>query len=493
MPFGKNEFYKQYTLQLSPFPAYIMFEVATSLARRYAGSSLGTIVSEFENGISRGYFIRKEVLDCGNEISEKLLVGKIRISNVFFDFKQLNVKLQKMAVEINKSNLAKMQGTKLSSTFADFAEIYAKTFTVAVLPFLCDFSLAKMAGEELEAELGFKKATIAMSALSAPTGISWVKEEEMELAALAKKAQAKGIGSVSELKKTALANEFNFHISNWRWLPYDYQGEPLSDSHFEERLNHYLKNPKKIIDGIKHAQKKTEKERQNAFKIFKKGAIVQRGANHKGAKMALLLGELAYFKEYRKGLMSKSLYLIEPLLKEIAKRIGIHISRARFLWPSEVGKALNEPAKWNRELESRYAYFVYIQTSDGYEIYTGSRARQELKKIRMEKMGDEIKGTIACMGLATGRVRIIVTPFDLHKMRKGDILVSPMTTPDLVPAIKLAAGIITDTGGMTSHAATISREFKIPCIIGTQHATEILKDGEKVEVDANKGIVKRIK
>lgn len=82
---------------------------------------------------------------------------------------------------------------------------------------------------------------------------------------------------------------------------------------------------------------------------------------------------------------------------------------------------------------------------------------------------------------------------DNKKVKKGDILVSPMTTSAFMPAIKKATAIVTDEGGITCHAAIVSRELNTPCIIGTKIATQVLKDGDIVEVDANKGIVRLIK
>jgi pyruvate,water dikinase len=78
-------------------------------------------------------------------------------------------------------------------------------------------------------------------------------------------------------------------------------------------------------------------------------------------------------------------------------------------------------------------------------------------------------------------------------MKEGNILVTTMTTPDFVPLMQKAAAIVTDIGGLLSHAAIVSREMKKPCIIGTHVATKILKDGNIVEVDAIKGIVRKVK
>ena len=109
----------------------------------------------------------------------------------------------------------------------------------------------------------------------------------------------------------------------------------------------------------------------------------------------------------------------------------------------------------------------------------------------------ELRGLTVSKGKSAkvrGRVRIIKNPFlENKKMKKGDILVAGMTSPEYIVVMRKAAAIITDHGGMTAHAAIVSRELKIPCIVKTKIATKVLKDGDLVEVDANKGIVKILK
>ena len=78
---------------------------------------------------------------------------------------------------------------------------------------------------------------------------------------------------------------------------------------------------------------------------------------------------------------------------------------------------------------------------------------------------------------------------EYDSFQKGDILVTEMTTPDWEPIMKISSGIITNKGGRTCHAAIVAREMRKPCIIGTKNATKVLKDGEMVEVDAERGIV----
>ncbi|NTU47012.1 hypothetical protein HGA88_05285 [Candidatus Roizmanbacteria bacterium] len=111
-----------------------------------------------------------------------------------------------------------------------------------------------------------------------------------------------------------------------------------------------------------------------------------------------------------------------------------------------------------------------------------------------------VRGTPASLGKATGKVKLITVDYtnfnalsrEISKMNKGDILVAETTAPELIVACRKASAIVTDVGGMLSHAAIVSREFGIPCIVGTENATQVFKDGDLVEVDANVGTVTKI-
>lgn len=104
-----------------------------------------------------------------------------------------------------------------------------------------------------------------------------------------------------------------------------------------------------------------------------------------------------------------------------------------------------------------------------------------------------VRGLPASPGLASGVVHVIDNPKDIDQFKKGEILVTLMTSPDWVPAMKKAAAIVTNNGGMTCHAAIVSREMQIPCIVGTKSkevaATDVLKTGDVVTVDAKNGVV----
>ncbi len=106
-----------------------------------------------------------------------------------------------------------------------------------------------------------------------------------------------------------------------------------------------------------------------------------------------------------------------------------------------------------------------------------------------ETGGVILKGLGATPGEASGDVRIVHKLDQLDKVEEGDIIVTEMTTPDMVPAMKRAAGIVTDEGGTTSHAAIVSRELGVPAVVGTESATEELADGQRVTIDGDKGTI----
>ncbi len=112
-----------------------------------------------------------------------------------------------------------------------------------------------------------------------------------------------------------------------------------------------------------------------------------------------------------------------------------------------------------------------------------------------KKPGEELK--IVVRGLSAGlrdygagTAKVVLSPDEAAKaMKKGDILVTDLTNPDFVPFMKIASAIVTDKGGVTSHAAIVSRELSIPCIVGTEIATKVMETGKQYTVDARNGVV----
>ncbi len=186
---------------------------------------------------------------------------------------------------------------------------------------------------------------------------------------------------------------------------------------------------------------------------------------------------------------------IDLLLKKAAELLPQEYKRhANFLTYSEIiGKLPSIQI-----LEKRRGGYIYYQGIVYAEINKNEFAKKHNLKIIQNNLitkeqTNEIYGKAAFKGRVIGEVRIVFEISDMEKINTGDILVTSMTTPDLIAISRNFSAIITDEGGMLCHAAIISREFKKPCIIGTKIATQVLHDGDLVEVDADNGIVKILK
>jgi pyruvate,water dikinase len=173
----------------------------------------------------------------------------------------------------------------------------------------------------------------------------------------------------------------------------------------------------------------------------------------------------------------------EELLKlgELAKRIERHYGSAQDI-------------EWAIDKDLSFPKDVFIVQSRPETVWSGKTmektAQLEGKKPE-EKLKVVAKGSAAGKrGYGVGVAKVVLSPDEAsEKMQKGDILVTDMTNPDFVPFMKIASAIVTDKGGITSHAAIVSRELAIPCVVGTETATQVMKTGKEYTVDARNGII----
>lgn len=193
-------------------------------------------------------------------------------------------------------------------------------------------------------------------------------------------------------------------------------------------------------------------------------------------------------------------YLI-PLMEELARRCGENIyDLQKYYLSFEMEAALSGKLLSQSEKERRKICFVGYLNHGEVAYLSGAEAealaRKELGGLYRAEAVMELHGTIAHAGYAKGIVRILGANDSVRakllreQFRQGEILVTQMTQPNIMDIARKAGAIITDEGGMLSHAAVISREFGIPCIVGTHVATQVLHDGDLVEVDAENGVVR---
>jgi len=187
------------------------------------------------------------------------------------------------------------------------------------------------------------------------------------------------------------------------------------------------------------------------------------------------------------------------LIEEIGKRKGLSLHEIKYLTPAEIKVLETKPKtpteEYKKEIQQRTKESGFIDINQECVCVIGEELEQ-LKDAVLQSEDysqiKEFKGLCASPGVARGKVKIVKSATEVGKVEKGDILVAIMTRPDYVTGMKKAAAIVTEEGGVTCHAAIVSRELKIPCIIGTKIATKALKEGQMVEVDATNGVVRKI-
>jgi phosphohistidine swiveling domain-containing protein len=297
-------------------------------------------------------------------------------------------------------------------------------------------------------------------------------------------------------------NEFNYHHAHSRGaIVYGYWGEPvitkklkalLSKKIKKEKIDHtlsLLSAPKTVDSKIKelyHPSKKVEKEKQNLINQLK--------LNKEEKELIEILSWFTFFYELGERVSS---LLYDELLKKIKQLVRTSEEYDLLMWydPQSLVDYFKNKKISQKEILDRKQMYILMINKGKLRVLAGQEAINYFNynfKEELPKKVQEIKGTVASLGKAKGQVKIVITQDDQRKMKKGDILVSTMTTPRLMSAVKMAAAIVTDEGGLTAHAAIVARELNIPCIVGTKIATKVLKDGDIVEVDANKGIVKKL-
>lgn len=292
---------------------------------------------------------------------------------------------------------------------------------------------------------------------------------------------------------TALRKKIQQHLDKNGALAMKFGlGKPWSEKEIIERITHLSKeNPEKKLQDLYNFHRESREKVEKIIKEFKSKKIKE---------LVELTRKYIWFRTYRTEIISNSFTIALPLFKEIGRRFNLSYQEVLSCTPNEL-ENFDFP---NKEKLSKRNKIILMHSINGLVYFNeNNKAKQILENLKNKisqknisepiTKSENITGVIAYKGKIRGKVKIVYDNSHLKKVEKGDILVSPMTTPDFVPAMEKASAFITDEGGILCHAAIVSREMQKPCIIGTGIATSILKDGDLVEVDANQGIVKILK
>jgi len=408
------------------------------------------------------------------------------------------------------SSLESATAEELVAYYKKFAELQSREYACGVLLPLLDVENPFMETELsafLKSKLEGAKLDDAYATFTYPAFDSVAQEQEKSLLSLyAELLKKPGLAQIISKESPQQALEYlkrthplefgklSSHAKKYCWVYYVYSGPAYTEQEFMEFISDYAR---RSVDPLRELEEKKRKREENEGK--KRKYLEELKPDEFNAEILRLTPLVVWAKPRRKDYQSKSYYHAEKLMREIARRLSITLDQARSAPIEMLENALENGGKVN---ESKLREIKRIHACIPTDIYgtmilIGNEASEFVLEQVEEKAGAseaaEIKGTCASGGTPVrGTVKIINSPDQLGKMNYGDVLVSVATTPSIVTAMKKAAAIVTDQGGLTCHAAIVSRELGVPCVVGTKIATASLKDGDLVEVDAMKGIVRKL-
>lgn len=325
-----------------------------------------------------------------------------------------------------------------------------------------------------------------VATLTAPSIPTYANEEEIALKKIAQEVHGT-FRTLAAFRRyvrghRGLYKRLVFHAARYYWVENSYFSKVLTVDFFINKL--YLLQKKRVegttVSAFRH-------NRQVKARLLRR-------LNDPVLDRVIRMSELmTHVQDSRKMGVIRFCHFLHIIFGHMAARTGLDPKDFHNIIEPELHDVFLE-RKIDRKmlLRRRRKNFAY-GTPFGYVVYGASEMERYVDEKQFQPdLGarDSIQGASAYSGKVTGIARLIRNAHQAQTFHTGDILVTNNTTPEFVPLMKRAGAVVTDQGGITCHAAIISRELGIPCIIGTKIATKVLKDGDMVEVDAERGIVR---
>lgn len=527
---GLNDLFKIYNelegeekfAVLEEMPDYAPFAAATAWSAELANvflhefgikNKFSKLLVIYDNNYGALCVVKSEFDKISQEIINKFLDNPDSGDRYNALVEDKHLKLFNATENLVKINLSSLSNRELLDIYNKNLKIYEDVHRMHWIQTTSDFGdnlLSKYLLDYLKAKVDSKKYSIGdiFSILTTPLEESYAVKEYKELLEI-----FKAIYNKRELKKyfkntetriivenlaefdVKIDNKINQHVKKWGWMGYGLVGPAWGKDYFIDLLCSFARqgsNPQKLLEK---QQAEKDELRAKQKKLFEE--LIRIDQVH--LRFFKIAQGLVYSKGIRKDSIFKYFYALENFYKEICRRFYLSMSQVRYLYHHEFKNLLLNNRFDVDLLNSRRKYSIYYSTGHYSKdlLLEGDKARKFIKRLSIIKENIEniklLQGDCASSGRARGEVTLVNTVEDIKKMKEGNVLVSIATNPNLVSAIKKSAAIVTDIGGITCHAAIISRELGIPCVIGTRIATKVLKDGNVVDVDATHGKVTIIK
>ncbi len=460
---------------LISLPSHAIGQEMFPLKRQYK-----LVANFYENNKTHWFTLVKDQDLMFEEMLDNYLRDKNYYIKWFNKWKVKTKKFHKLFDEINNLDFSRINNNKLIELHREFWKLIidCRRISMIIEPFT--FASERHLMKELmdySKKHKIKELGKIYSILSSPEKPSFNFQHDLELIKIAK-----------TIKNKFNNNSIKKNLKKYCWIRCSW-GKA------------YNYNKQDIIKEIKQLQKldleDIEKKKREFYfiNIKKKRELFDKYKFNKEIKaISKMTAFFSHWGDLRKENALKFIYAETLFLKEFSKRFNLNFNDLHLFDITEIEFILKNKKKYEDEVKRRKKLFLLIHANHKIDFFFGKSVKDYLKKMsRSIRDISKLKGVCASPGKVKGKVRIIHEGKEFSKFKKGEILVTGMTRPDFIVLMKKSLAIVTNDGGITSHAAVISRELKKPCVIGTRIATKVLKDGDLVEVDANKGVVRKIK
>lgn len=397
------------------------------------------------------------------------------------DSYNLNKNIEDFSIKLESLDYSKVSKDKLISFWEEYLAMLYEVGTYVIFPLFAEKYLETKLRDEINKKFSLEETDKAFQILTTPIKSGIIQKEEESLLKIA----------IKVVKKEVIDNDINEHIREFAWIKNNkFDGSFYSKQETLERIDFLAKNEPE--QKLKEYLGKISKSRAD-FELYR-GHFVD---NKEMLSIIDTLQEAIYFRSWRTERYYRNAYFLQSFFAETAKRLGLaNVNYIFNIKADEIVDGLKGDLKVDSQtIKDRSEGYVLYSNFDQVYIFSGVEAELIKKSVKLNDIehDSQIKGMVAYAGKVKGPARIILSTKELGRVQTGDVLVTSSTTPDFVPVLKKVVAIVTEEGGVLSHASIISRELHIPCIIGTKIATKVLKDGDMVEVDANIGVVNILK
>ncbi|MFH1770830.1 MAG: PEP-utilizing enzyme [archaeon] len=484
-----------YVQTFNATPAFIHIGgVSITTMKKDIGYGYRSFVKDFKDDFCHMYYDRDDLHRLAHELEDRQFVDFNYVHSIMAKWKGQNEEMVQF-IEKNIPKLKKFSDKELISKYKEMSRHYNNTNNIAHVlegySLTRDVRLKNLLIAELEKKDKGKEFHKYFTIITAPIRKSFINKYNNILSEIyneIKKNKIKTITKENLKQNKNIWDKIKLLEKKFYWVRANYKdARKLTADDFIKEIKGMVdegeefKNiPEKVFENNLNTKNKVMKELK-----FCKPLI----------DMINMTDFLTNWQDDRKEYILIGCAAMDEFTEEIGKRFNIKHQHVRYMLPEEMTfeKLKKLPASF---FEERVKGCFVIYEEDKFDILTGEDYKEFKKALEQEQDGDETKdihGMCASVGKTTGRVHICKTTNDINNFKRGEILVTGMTRPEFVPAMSKAAAIVTDEGGITSHAAVISRELGIPCVIGTKNATKLLKNGDLVDINANHGLVQIVK